>query len=143
VPARLSRALAGDCGALDGARVRDDGAWCGTVESVGRPKKEYPVVARLPKWSTKEWNAWRGGVEHGQIIGRDKGHEEAVARQPRTDRALRVDEVLRRLGVSRSTLYRWSRRGHFPRPVQLGPGVIGYSERDVVRWLAERTPKGV
>ena len=101
------------------------------------------MVARLPKWSAKEWNAWRRGIESGSVIGRQDGHEEATASRPSADGFLRVDEVLRLIKVSRSTLYRWSRHGHFPRPVQLGPGVIGYREHDVVRWLAERTSKGV
>jgi len=101
------------------------------------------VVARLPKWSAKEWNAWRRGIESGSVIGRQDGHEEATASRPSADGFLRVDEVLRLIKVSRSTLYRWSRRALFPQAKQLGPGVIGYRKRDVARWLAERTPKGV
>ena|SRR6266849_2922377 len=105
-----------------------------------KPKSER-LVARLPKWSAKEWSAWRRGVASGTVLGRQSGRE--AASRPGTDRVLRVPDVLGRIKVSRSTLYRWSRRGHFPRPVQLGPGAIGYREHDVVRWLAERTSKGV
>src|SRR5438093_1308542 len=46
-------------------------------------------------------------------------HERAAAP---ADRVLRVADVRRLVPISRSTLYRWTRRGLFPTPVQLGPG---------------------
>lgn len=86
---------------------------------MGRPRKQYPVVARLPRWSAREWDAWRRGVESGQAIGRQEGHDEAAASRPRTDRILREREVRQLTGLARTTRWNWARRGLFPAPVPL------------------------
>ena len=69
--------------------------------------------------------------------------DEDQAARSGSDGLLRVSAVLSLLGVARSTLYRWSRKDLFPRPREVGPGVIGYRERDVLSWLAGRKVKGV
>lgn len=51
---------------------------------------------------------------------------------------LRPVEVCKRLGISRSTLYHWVDQGRFPHPVLVGPGVRGWREDVLRRWLAER-----
>lgn len=56
----------------------------------------------------------------------------------RGDRILRVREVLARISVSRSTLYKWMDEGRFPRHVQLGPRSIGWRESEIDEWLASR-----
>ena len=54
-------------------------------------------------------------------------------------RILRRKEVLRLLGVSSTTLWRWTRRDDsFPRPIRLGPNSVGFRESDLQRWLDER-----
>lgn len=53
-----------------------------------------------------------------------------------TDTMLRQPEVLRRVGVSRTTLWRKIRAGEFPAPVQLGPNSIGWPEAEITEWLA-------
>jgi prophage regulatory protein len=59
------------------------------------------------------------------------------------DRLLRVDEVLKRVGVSsRVTLWRWTQAGRFPKARQVGPNVVRWSEREVSEWMAERKAKG-
>lgn len=35
---------------------------------------------------------------------------------------------------SRTTVWRWTKRGLFPRPVQLGPNSVGWKEHEVVEW---------
>ena len=54
---------------------------------------------------------------------------------------LREPEVLERVGISRSTLYRWIKSGDFPEPVQLGPPgsrAKGWFEEDIEEWLRSR-----
>jgi prophage regulatory protein len=50
----------------------------------------------------------------------------------------RLPEVLRRVGVGRSTLYRWIEAGQFPGPVRLGPNTSAWLASDVDRWIAKR-----
>jgi len=54
---------------------------------------------------------------------------------------LRPAEVASLLGVHRSTLWRWVKRGGFPAPLQLGGVAIGFRQRDVAEWLDAR-PSG-
>ena len=54
---------------------------------------------------------------------------------------LREPEVLERVGISRSTLYRWIKSGDFPEPVQLGPPgsrAKGWIEEEIEEWLRSR-----
>ncbi|MEC7310377.1 helix-turn-helix transcriptional regulator [Vibrio crassostreae] len=41
----------------------------------------------------------------------------------------------RRLKVSRSTLYRWSKSGVFPPPIVINKRTVGWSEKDYSNWL--------
>lgn len=54
------------------------------------------------------------------------------------DRILRIAELMRRCGLSRSTLWRKVRNGTFPAPVQLSQGCTGWWESEVAAWLASR-----
>lgn len=47
-------------------------------------------------------------------------------------------EVQARTGLSRSYIYRLSKDGDFPRPVQLTPYRIGWVESEIDAWIAER-----
>jgi prophage regulatory protein len=58
------------------------------------------------------------------------------------DVIVRLPDVLARVHVARSTLYRLIRAGDFPRPVKLsGPSgtAVGWRASDVDRWIASRT----
>jgi prophage regulatory protein len=55
-----------------------------------------------------------------------------------SDRLIRQPEVLRRVGISKSTLWAWVGAGMFPPPVKLGPRAVGWSENAVQSWIAER-----
>lgn len=50
-------------------------------------------------------------------------------------RILRLPAVLRRVGLSRSSIYSRIRRGTFPRSVNLGPHSIGFVEHEINSWL--------
>lgn len=53
-------------------------------------------------------------------------------------RMLRLREVARRTGLSRSTIYAFVADGRFPPPVALGPRIVGWVESEIVGWIAER-----
>ncbi len=50
---------------------------------------------------------------------------------------IRLHEVRRRTGLSRSTIYRRMGDGRFPRPCHLGERIVARVEADIDRWLAE------
>ena len=57
------------------------------------------------------------------------------------DRILRLDELTRTVGLSKTTIYDRIRQDQFPRPVRLGAPdtqAVGWRHSDVVKWLAER-----
>ena len=53
-------------------------------------------------------------------------------------RFLRLPEVMKRTGLSRSTIYVRLAEGRFPRPVALGGRAVGWIEAEVEEWVAER-----
>ena len=63
----------------------------------------------------------------------------------KTDRLMRIGEVMERTGRSRTSLYRDFKGGRFPQPVRIGIRAIAWRESDVEEWLAnlstERPPQ--
>jgi predicted DNA-binding transcriptional regulator AlpA len=57
---------------------------------------------------------------------------------PPPDRLIRLPEVLRRTGMSRSWLYDAMRTGSFPTPVRIGERAVAWHEADLTQWLASR-----
>ena len=53
-------------------------------------------------------------------------------------RVLRTTEVVERIGLSRSTLWRLERTGDFPERVHLGANSVGWLETDIDGWLRNR-----
>lgn len=58
------------------------------------------------------------------------------------DRLLRLSEVMRRTGMSRSTIYRWMNEGLFPAALKVGPMAVRWREREVSAFMASR-PRAV
>lgn len=56
----------------------------------------------------------------------------------RTDRLLPRRAVEDRVGVTRSTVYRWMRESDFPEPIRVAPGCVRWSEREIEEWIASR-----
>lgn len=46
------------------------------------------------------------------------------------ERIVRQKEAAQRLGVHRNTLRRWIRIGRFPKPIMIGPRVVGWLEQE-------------
>jgi len=51
---------------------------------------------------------------------------------------LRINEVAKRAGVCRATIYNWSKYAGFPKQVRLGPKIVGWVAFEVDAWLDER-----
>ena len=57
-----------------------------------------------------------------------------VTPEPPT-RLLSTHEVMARTTLSRSTLWRLSREGRIPQPIQITPNRIGWREAEITAWL--------
>ena len=75
-------------------------------------------------------------VPREAIVGEeiDKGATETR----RVTRLIRLPEVQHRVGLGRSTIYRWMAEGKFPKPVQLGGYTVAWSEEEVDAWISGR-----
>jgi prophage regulatory protein len=54
------------------------------------------------------------------------------------DRFLRVHEVVAKVGLARTTLYRYIREHGFPAPVPLGGNRVAWLESEVSAWMQSR-----
>ncbi len=50
-------------------------------------------------------------------------------------RLIRLAEVKHRVGLSRSTIYRWMAEGRFPRPARLGNYIVAWEEQVIDDWI--------
>lgn len=56
---------------------------------------------------------------------------------------LRLPEVLRRVGLKKSSVYDYIQRGWFPRPVPLGVRMVAWNSADIDAWIANRLAAGL
>jgi len=63
--------------------------------------------------------------------------EDTAALRPVT-RLIRLKEVQHRVGLGRSTIYRWMAEGKFPKPVQLGGYAVAWQEAQVDDWISSQ-----
>lgn len=54
------------------------------------------------------------------------------------NRILRRRQVQDRFNIGRSTIYDWIGLGLFPKPIRLGPRVVGWVETELDNWEAAR-----
>ena len=50
----------------------------------------------------------------------------------------RANNLCHGLGIGRTTLWRWCRDGHFPKPIKLSDRVTVWRMADVREWLAAK-----
>jgi prophage regulatory protein len=55
---------------------------------------------------------------------------------------LRDTEVAIRYGVSRPTIWRWTKNGKFPKPVKLGAGSTRWRSSDIEAWEQSQIQNG-
>ena len=51
---------------------------------------------------------------------------------------LRLKELVKLFGLSKSTIYARIKEGDFPKPIRLGPRSIGWFQHDIESWLESR-----
>lgn len=56
----------------------------------------------------------------------------------RVTRLIRLKEVQYRVGLGRSTIYRWMAEGKFPKPIQLGGYTVAWAQEDIDAWICNR-----
>lgn len=54
---------------------------------------------------------------------------------------LRLPEVIKITGLSRSTIYAMMDRDEFPKPVSLGARAVGWLEDEIKEWVSSRPLK--
>lgn len=59
----------------------------------------------------------------------------------RVTRLIRLKEVQHRVGLGRSTIYRWMAEGKFPKPVQLGGYAVAWAEDEIHTWINSNLEK--
>jgi len=75
-------------------------------------------------------------VQKEAIVGEE--NDKGATEPRRSTRLIRLPEVQHRVGLGRSTIYRWMAEGKFPRPVHLGGYAVAWSEFEVEEWIASR-----
>lgn len=51
---------------------------------------------------------------------------------------LRIKDVISKVSLSQSTVYKLVALGDFPKPISLAPNRVGWVESEVEEWLAEK-----
>ncbi|PXW23365.1 AlpA family transcriptional regulator [Paraburkholderia caballeronis] len=51
-------------------------------------------------------------------------------------KAIRIKQVIEKVSLSQSTIYKMIAEGGFPKPFQLAPNRVGWLEEDIDAWLA-------
>jgi prophage regulatory protein len=97
------------------------------------------AAAKPTRLSTREWRYFRRGYEIGQFFAREDAR--AAASAARTDRLLRVTEVMKVTGLGRTTIWQLERDGQFPQRVKLSGSsgrAVGYRVSEISRWISRR-----
>lgn len=57
--------------------------------------------------------------------------------ETRPDRLLKLDEVMRRVGLGKTMVYRLIQEGKFPRPYKISAFASRWSDREVSTWIED------
>ena len=61
-----------------------------------------------------------------------------MTKTTQTPALIRRPEVLRRCGISNTTLHRLIHADDFPAPIQLGPRAVAWVESEINEWIEQR-----
>ena len=54
------------------------------------------------------------------------------------NRFLRINEVRKRVPISKAAIYQKIKEGNFPASIALGPRAVAWLESDIENWICER-----
>lgn len=63
-----------------------------------------------------------------------------MTHQQQENRILRLQDVIARTGLSRSSIYSFIRDKKFPQHIRLGTRSVGWHSSEVDAWVASRVP---
>ena len=55
-----------------------------------------------------------------------------------TDRVLRLPDTVKKIGLSKGSIYRLMKKNQFPKPIALGERARGWLESDLDLWLGQK-----
>ncbi len=55
------------------------------------------------------------------------------------ERLLTLPKVKERVPMSTATIYRWMKRGNFPRNFKISPQTVVWLQSDINRWIEQKT----
>ena len=61
--------------------------------------------------------------------------------QPNPVKYLRLEQLTRRLSVSKSSIWSWVKKDDFPAPIKLSSNVTAWDIADILEWEAQRKSK--
>jgi len=73
-----------------------------------------------------------------QTISGPASTEPGLTADTATPRMLRMFDVSKRVGLSRSSIWKMVKEGHFPLPRRLSQRSVGWFELDIEQWLRSR-----
>jgi prophage regulatory protein len=97
----------------------------------GQKLSQVEVVALVERWLELFGAYPPGDTEPG---AGDTAHQSEEP-EPQGDNMLKMREVVRMTGLSKSTIKRMFNNGRFPKPLHLSPRRIGWPARQVKDWL--------
>lgn len=59
----------------------------------------------------------------------------------RPERLLRIRQVQDRVPLGRATIYKRMKANTFPKPVELGGGIVAWRESEIESWIANCQPQ--
>ena len=113
-------------------RIRQFREVCTLVVLVAAVCLAYSLISDLPVWSSP--------VSWGDLDVKLVAHcfESTASMTPAVFRIRRLHEVCSLTGLSRTTIWRKTRAGTFPKPMMLSERTPGWAEQDLVNYLEER-----
>jgi prophage regulatory protein len=73
------------------------------------------------------------------IRGEVTGKKQGAADEPgQLQRIIRKKDLPDYVGLKRTAIDDAIKRGDFPKPIQLGPRAVGWTEEDLLRWQAKK-----
>ena len=70
-----------------------------------------------------------------------KSNTEKLEQDTQNKRVIRLREVMRITGLSRSSIYAMMDAGEFPKQVRLGLRAVGWLESEIYEWIESRAAK--
>jgi prophage regulatory protein len=112
------------------------------LHDAGRPRRAIRRGALLAGAVQRIVNEVAPGTDVDLVI--PHRYTERLAHPPsrRNEVLLRLKDVVKRTGLSRSTLYRLERAGEFPKRRELSKNIIAWGEHEVLAWIMNRKRRG-